>query len=468
MNTFAWGFDNKCHFKILETLNKSTIDVKVWVKQIEKKKPKLCKNIYFYNDLFLKNKFHIHSQAPSSIIKQMEPERLEFLLMQARHQVNYCSTEKTISKTPDEDLNSFYKFIHFFYHLLKTEKIKLVLFANIFHEGADFILYKLAKIMKIRTILCYQSIFPNKFIIIESIEEFGNLKLRPSLFDKAQFKYIEPNTKAVPFYMKKIEDAEFHLKEINLVTLESNIKAYFFNWFIACLTNNVSFILNQINNIGNRYRKKPLEKYIKNITKHTYKPSINFNEKFVYLPLHLQPELTTAALGKKYVDQLRIIEDLRAYIPKSVSIFIKENPKQWEAMRPTSFFKRLAEMENVKLLNITEPSIKLIRKSLCVAVVSGTAGWEAIQLGKPVLLFGYAWYQNLSGVYDFKTAPSFEKIIQEPIDTNTIESQLNDLTTRFGDGLLDRDYKQIYPEFNNKTNISNVANSINKIINYQN
>jgi predicted glycosyltransferase len=56
--------------------------------------------------------------------------------------------------------------------------------------------------------------------------------------------------------------------------------------------------------------------------------------------------------------------------------------------RPDDFYKSLAMMTNLILLDPLEPSLDLIRLSKGVATVTGTAGLEAAFLGIPVISFG--------------------------------------------------------------------------------
>lgn len=68
---------------------------------------------------------------------------------------------------------------------------------------------------------------------------------------------------------------------------------------------------------------------------------IKENEKYVYFPLHLQPEMTTSTLGKEYNDQILAIERVARIIPEDWYIYVKENPLQTNAYRDKYFYKRL-------------------------------------------------------------------------------------------------------------------------------
>ena len=81
------------------------------------------------------------------------------------------------SRSYQTDIKSFQDLIDIFSAqlnylevLIVEMKPELILFHNIPHEGPDFILYELALAHGIKTLICTQSLFENRFFILQNIE----------------------------------------------------------------------------------------------------------------------------------------------------------------------------------------------------------------------------------------------------------------------------------------------------------
>lgn len=128
------------------------------------------------------------------------------------------------------------------------------------------------------------------------------------------------------------------------------------------------------------------------------------SEPYVYFPLHLQPEATTVPLGGLYWDQLNVVRLLSSCLPPGWKLAVKEHPqmfrynRRWPRARSLRFYEDLVEQPNVVLLDMTTKSGKAIENAQAVATITGTVGWEALNLGKPVLAFGAPWYHSFPGV----------------------------------------------------------------------
>lgn len=126
---------------------------------------------------------------------------------------------------------------------------------------------------------------------------------------------------------------------------------------------------------------------------------------YIFVALHYQPERNTVPSGGIFADQLLIVKLIAACLPVGWQIMVKEHNWQLQpfsrgqSSRDEVFYKDLVSIPGVKLVPMNVPSFELIDGASAVATVAGSVGWEAINRGKPALVFGEAWYQNCEGVY---------------------------------------------------------------------
>lgn len=107
---------------------------------------------------------------------------------------------------------------------------------------------------------------------------------------------------------------------------------------------------------------------------------------FVYFPLHKEPETDYLAASPECLDQIGAILQLARDLPADWVLAVKEHIPSI-GLRPDGYYRRLATIHNVVLVDPTEPSIPLIQECRAVATISGTAGLEGAMIGKPVVQF---------------------------------------------------------------------------------
>jgi len=108
---------------------------------------------------------------------------------------------------------------------------------------------------------------------------------------------------------------------------------------------------------------------------------------FVYFPLQVDPEASTMVLSPGHTDQLSVIEAIAKSMPAHMSLVVKEHIPML-GRRPPGFYRSIAQMPRVTLVAPEHPGIDLVLQSALVAVITGTAAWEAIRLQKPTLIIG--------------------------------------------------------------------------------
>lgn len=115
---------------------------------------------------------------------------------------------------------------------------------------------------------------------------------------------------------------------------------------------------------------------------------------FVYYPLHKEPEVTLLVYSNAYLDQLDVIRRLARSLPLGMSLFVKEHPACM-GYRPLEYYRELLMIPNVRLISPDVESRRVIEKAKLTAIVSGSSGFEAIILKKPVIALGHVPFEFL-------------------------------------------------------------------------
>lgn len=66
--------------------------------------------------------------------------------------------------------------------------------------------------------------------------------------------------------------------------------------------------------------------------------------------------------------------------------------------RPASFYQNLAKLYNIRIIDPSVSTFDLAKAARATLTVTGTAGWEAYLLGRPVIVLGDVFYNFLPGV----------------------------------------------------------------------
>lgn len=163
------------------------------------------------------------------------------------------------------------------------------------------------------------------------------------------------------------------LSLVNMLLRRSNNKGHpgNFTTYFSSISEGIQFLLQ-------KYR----------ISNPNFTEKINYKQKYIYYPLHISPEYSTQVQGTMWLDQLYLIELLAKSIPCDWKVYVKEHPGVLVCRtRSFSFYKKIKNLPNVRLVPIDTDMHQLICNAEMVAVITGTSGWEAIQRGKPVITF---------------------------------------------------------------------------------
>lgn len=149
------------------------------------------------------------------------------------------------------------------------------------------------------------------------------------------------------------------------------------------------------------------------------------NEKYLFYPIHLEPEAVVSYLGDNiYSNQIKLIENIAASLPPGYFLYVKDHPHEY-AYRSADDYKRLMNIPNIRLLNQWIPGKAIVAKSDGVVTINGTAGLEAMLMNKHVFCFGRNQYSFVPRINFVKNIRDLKDVIYKNI--NKIYSDDNEL-----------------------------------------
>jgi hypothetical protein len=357
----------------------------------------------------LYNQGYSPTSVDSDILRKMsECERILIPMMERQNFFKLSSLQIS---------NYYYKYIATWNGIFSALKPDAIVFHNTPHEGFNFVAYSLAKIYGIKTIMPERTLIKDRMFILHNIYQFPK-------YDNSYF----TNTKI---------NNEF-LKDIQKMTKKNSSLPKNSNIFLRI--SKLGKLFDKVNDpvfyLGNKtVRRWKLEFYIIIAKYKIYKikkwSKVNniradFDDKYIYFPLQIQPERTTLPMGGLYWNSLNVLNTLICCLPKGWKIYIKEHPRQFarsmidaNLARDIDFYKELIKDDRVKLINTEESAAKLSKNSQCVATVTGTAGWESISNGIPSIIFGYPWYYECPEIYKVGALNDLKKYLNK-IDLKTV------------------------------------------------
>lgn len=332
----------------------------------------------------------------------------------------------------DQKRNLYFKYIQYWRGVLTTLKPDAILFSDVPHAVYNYVLYIVAKNLNIRTLMYKRTALPDRLVFFEDYKKFPEIAegLKKSENESIEFKnlsedlqdyynsQLDPKTDSTPIYRGRghIKKRTEHVGRV-LPSFRSIVDNLInFNFFKTSLSY-LKVLLNRRKVLsldevyypyyrlklwqrkGNRKMKKLQEEYLRLSTS-----DVDLSKKFIYVPLHYQPESSTSPLGDFFVDQILMIRTLSAALPDDWFIYIKENFIQWEYVRGhlsryPGYYEEMAKLKNVRLVPAEMSTYELIDRSVTVACVTGTAAWEAVLRLKPALIFGYVWFMYCEGIF---------------------------------------------------------------------
>ena len=172
----------------------------------------------------------------------------------------------------------------------------------------------------------------------------------------------------------------------------------------------------------------PLKRWYrkKYINKHSSQ-KIPDNQKFIYFPLHFEPEETLLIAAPYHTDQISVIKNIAKSIPVEFKLYVKEHPAMvLNGWRPSSFYDKILSMPNVKFIHPSVSNELLLDKCSMVITISGTTGLEAAFHKKPTIVLSDISYTKLPSVEKLNNFEDLPKLIKSSLEKEVNLSDVNE------------------------------------------
>ncbi|MDN3555232.1 hypothetical protein [Halomonas maura] len=136
--------------------------------------------------------------------------------------------------------------------------------------------------------------------------------------------------------------------------------------------------------------------------------------------LHYQPERTTLPEACGFTQQLRAILYMRALLPKDILLLVKEHPATFirscsPRARDPMYYKYIASIEGVELIDIHCDTFELIDNSVLTATICGTVNTESLIRGKPTVIFGVDKFPEVTGQHVYESKDKLNVFIEDAV-----------------------------------------------------
>lgn len=318
--------------------------------------------------------------------------------------------------------------LQFFEEIIDLYKPEMIIYENVSNTFSYF-----AYLVAVKKGVPYKgfsaSRLPGRYEISEGPFEFDSLeetfkKIRsgeivvPEDVQSSVREYIDGIESTEPDYMRtnKLSDVSIlsrYIKKEKIIKLISLIKYSFGNSYYNFQIGNPLkthlnlFLRNLRRSIKCRIIKNGYDEY-------------DIDQPFFLYPLHFHPESSTSILAGNNLDEYEVIRSIAFNLPEGTSLYVKDHKSAW-GYPSLKFYKKLKKLPNVRLIQPDAPTKVLIKNSIAVTTLTSTVGYEALLIGKPVLLFGRVFYEIHENVYRIKEKGDIHKVLRN-FRSNSIRS----------------------------------------------
>jgi hypothetical protein len=167
---------------------------------------------------------------------------------------------------------------------------------------------------------------------------------------------------------------------------------------------------------------------------------------YVLYALHTQPESSIDVAGSYFSDQIALITFIARSLPATHQLYVKVHPGDMDGHRP-SFYGTIGRIPGVRVIDQSVDSRRLVTSAAIVFTLTGTIGYEAALLGKPVITFANNYFNNFPTVHRCEAPTHLCELISTVLSSrpaadndDRIVTALADFRANTFDGEVNRNY----------------------------
>jgi len=135
-------------------------------------------------------------------------------------------------------------------------------------------------------------------------------------------------------------------------------------------------------------------------------------ENYFILPLQFRPEASTSVIGSKYLDEIKLIDNILSHTPTESKLIVKDHP-QAAGFRSLYFYFRLLFRSRVITVLEHGDLSKLIKRSSGVFFNTSKFGLEASLLNNNVFCLGSPVYSSFPGIHNIHDIENTGSILRK-------------------------------------------------------
>ena len=481
------NFDYESHFRVVEKLIKK-IDISYMIGyRLPPKNSNLSKVKYLDIYPLFDKKFKEKKKYNKEIKFNKIEKGLFYQTLDRVSNFEYSTVEK----------NLFFKnHVNFWINFFIENKVKFLLFAEVPHLTWDFSLYLVAKKMNIKIIIIKKSSLLNINYLCSDINP--NIKNIINLKNKINLEERYYNSDfGFNFYKKKISSkkkGKYDFLNKNILIIIQSLYNLLYHLFSDIPKQSKTLSHNSYSFSTFASKKKGINRlnytayvfncFLRKITNRIYnnfqnkKIIFNKKKKYIFFPLHFQPERTTLPEGWRYSDQLSAIKILSKSLPLNWQIIVKEHPRQLSFdlrnyhYRDLNFYRKLKSIPRVIYLSSDANYDEILKKCDVTATITGSVCTEGIFLNKPSVIFGQTWLMNVKKIIHlYKNVNELKKFLNNCIKISSqtfnleIQNFFKHKNSFFYEGSTFDGYWNFFNEKTKKKLVNSTAKVLENVIN---